>query len=390
MSARSAQRLASTAPSAPLQKVAVARPSMPTADALAPYLAQMDEARWYSNFGPLLRAFEQRLVDRFSPPGFVATAANGTLALTLALQAMGVEAGGFCAMPAWTFVASAHAVVQAGLVPWFVDVDPATWMIDPGCLEAQLGEAPGRIAAALPVAAFGHVPDLTAWARFRDRTGIPVLLDAAAAFDALSRAPIPVMVSLHATKALGVGEGGFVVAEDERLITAIRELTTFGFRGSRESQRVATNAKLSEYAGAVGLASLDGWPAARLRYGLAAQRLRLALADRPEVVFQEGWGSEWVSSVCVVRLPDGTADAVEAHLTAADVETRRWWGAGCHASPAFSAAPRADLTVTETLAASTLGLPFAADLSAGEIERVAEAIASCGAFASRDRSGVAA
>lgn len=381
MSARSAPRPAFGATSDAVQKVAAARPSMPTAEALAPYLAQMDEARWYSNFGPLLCAFEQRLVDRFSPPAFVATAANGTVALTLALQAMNAGAGGFCAMPAWTFVATAHAVVQAGLVPWFVDVDPATWMLDPGVLEARLAEAPGRIAATLPVAAFGCVPDLAAWARFRDRTGIPVLLDAAAAFDALAEAPVPAMVSLHATKPLGVGEGGFVVSDDESLIGTIRELTSFGFRGSRESQRVATNAKLSEYAAAVGLASLDGWPAARLRYGLAAQRLRIALAAQPKIVFQDGWGSDWISSVCVVRLPDGTAGAVEAHLAKAGIETRRWWGAGCHASPAFAAAPRTDLAVTETLAAATLGLPFAADLSAEEIERVGAALASCGGVA---------
>ncbi len=354
----------------------MARPFMPTADALAPYLEQMDEARWYSNFGPLLGAFEQRLIDRFKRPAFVATAATGTLALTLALQAMGAQPGGFCAMPAWTFVATAHAVAQAGLVPWFVDVDPATWMLDPDRLEAELEKAPGRIAVALPVAAFGHVPDLAAWARFRDRTGIPVLLDAAAAFDALGEAPVPAMVSLHATKTLGVGEGGFIVSTDEGLVAAIRELSSFGFRGSRESHRIATNAKLSEYAAAVGLAGLDGWPATRLRYGLAAQHLRIALTRLPEVIFQDGWGLDWVSSVCVVRLPDGAADAVEAHLNTAGIETRRWWGRGCQASPAFTGAPRGALEITETLARSTLGLPFAADMTIDEIGRVAEAMSS--------------
>jgi dTDP-4-amino-4,6-dideoxygalactose transaminase len=376
MSARQVTRLASAAPVESLPRVAVARPFMPTAAALAPYLEQMDAARWYSNFGPLLCAFEQRLADRFTHPAFVATAASGTQALTLALQAMGARPGGFCAMPAWTFVATAHAAAQAGLVPWFVDVDPATWMLDPERLEAELAKAPGRVAAALPVAAFGHVPDLAAWARFRDRTGIPVLLDAAAAFDALDQAAVPAMVSLHATKPLGVGEGGFIVSADESLVHAIRELSTFGFRDSRESQRIATNAKLSEYAAAVGLAGLDGWPATRLRYGLAAQRLRIALTHQAEVVFQEGWGSTWVSSVCVVRLPYGGADAVEAQLNAAGIDTRRWWGAGCHASPAFAAAPRSDLTATETLARSTLGLPFAADMTTDEINRVAEALAS--------------
>jgi len=371
---RHAQRLASAPPVEAPAEVPVARPSMPRAEALAPYLAQMDEARWYSNFGPLLQTFERRLADRFSGPAHVATAANGTLALTLALQAMGAAPGQLCALPAWTFVATAHAVVQAGLTPWFVDVDPATWMLDPRRLEAELAKAPGPVAAALPVAAFGHVPDLDAWAGFRERTGVPVLLDAAAAFDGLSAAPVPAMVSLHATKPLGVGEGGFVVSQDEDLIRAIRELTSFGFRGARVSHRVATNAKLSEYAAAVGLASLDGWPATRLRYGLAAQRLRIALMGCEGVSFQDGWGSDWLSSVLVIRLPDGAADRVEASLNAAGVQTRRWWGAGCHASPAFADAPRADLGVTDRLAQSTLGLPFSADLGPDEIQRIAEAV----------------
>jgi dTDP-4-amino-4,6-dideoxygalactose transaminase len=369
-----ATRLAATRPADPAPMLAVARPSMPKAAALSPYLEQMDEARWYANFGPLLNAFEQRLADRFTAPTGVVTVANGTLALTLALQAMGAQPGGLCAMPAWTFVASAHAVAQAGLVPWFVDVDPATWMLDPDRLQAELGKAPGRVCAALPVAAFGHVPDLNAWARFRAATNIPVLLDAAAAFDGLNEAPIPAMVSLHATKALGVGEGGFIASADAGLISTIRELTSFGFRGSREAQRIATNAKLSEYAAAVGLAALDGWAVTRLRYGLAARRLRIALANRPDVVFQPGWGSDWISSVCVVRLPDGMADRVEARLAADGLGTRRWWGGGCHASPAFAAAPRTDLSVTATLARSTLGLPFSYDLNTDETARIAGAV----------------
>ncbi len=184
------------------------------------------------------------------------------------------------------------------------------------------------------------------------------------------------MVSLHATKALGVGEGGFIASADAGLVAAIRELSSFGFRGSREAQRVATNAKLSEYAAAVGLAALDGWAVTRLRYGLAARQLRIALANRPDVVFQDGWGSDWISSVCVVRVPDGMADVVEARLADDGLDTRRWWGDGCHVTPAFAGAPRTDLTATETLARSTLGLPFSYDLSTEEIARVAEAVTS--------------
>src|SRR6185312_11011656 len=360
-------------PSGAGSRLAVTRPCMPPSDELAPYLERIDEAGWYSNFGPLLGEFERRLATRFDLPAHVATAANGTLALALALQAL-AEPGGFCAMPAWTFVATAHAAAQAGLTPWFVDVDPETWMLDPAAVKAQLSQAPGRVAAAVPVAAFGHKPDLASWTAFQDDTGIPVVLDAAAAFDGLESAAVPAAVSLHASKALGVGEGGFVVARDPMLITEVRQRSSFGFLGGSESLLIATNAKLSEYAAAVGLAALDAWPATRLRYMRVAQLMRIALAARPEVIFQDGWGMDWISSVCVVRLPEGAAVSCEAAMHEAGVETRRWWGDGCHRSPAFERAPRGPLHETDRLAGACLGLPFSADMSMDDVRRVAGAL----------------
>jgi dTDP-4-amino-4,6-dideoxygalactose transaminase len=348
---------------------------MPASSRIQPYLERIDESRWYSNFGPLLSEFESRLAERFRSPAKVATAASGTLGMALALRAMRAPPGTLCAMPSWTFVATAHAAMEAGLQPWFVDVDPDSWMLEPDHMRVILREAPGRVGAVIPVCAFGRVPDLNAWAAFADDTGLAVLADAAAAFDALDDVPVPTMVSLHATKVLGSGEGGFIAARDETLVEDIRSLSSFGFRGSRLSLTPATNAKLSEYAAAVGLASLDGWASVRLRYMLAAQRLRIALMHAP-VEFQPGWGVDWISSVCVVRLPDGTADQVEAQLKAGGIDTRRWWGLGCHTSPAFTRYPRTALPATEVLAASTIGLPFAVDLDQDEIDLIARALTS--------------
>ena len=203
---------------------------------------------------------------------------------------------------------------------------------------------------------------------------MPVLVDAAAAFDTLNSAPVPAVVSLHATKALGVGEGGFLVSRDATLNEQVRRLTSFGFLGARIAATPSTNAKLSEYAAAVGLAALDGWPGVRARYLRAAQRLRLALIGRPQVRFQPGWGLTWVSSVCVVNLPGGSADRIAAHLADQGVQSRRWWGEGCHREPAFAACLRADLTTTDALARSSLGLPFSATLTDEEIDRVASAL----------------
>jgi dTDP-4-amino-4,6-dideoxygalactose transaminase len=347
---------------------------MPPAEAILPYLRRIDEARWYSNFGPLLIEFEARLAQRFEGATAVSTVANGTQAITIALQAIGVAPGTLCAMPSWTFVATAHAAVAAGMTPWFVDVDPATWMMDPDALEAALASAPGPVGAAIPVAAFGRPIDMEAWTAFRDRTGVPVVIDAAAAFDTVTSAPLPTTFSLHATKLLGAGEGGFIACEDEDLVAKFRDITTFGFRGSRESLRLGTNAKLSEYTCAVGLASLDAWPVTRLQYLRAAQRVRMALTTHPDLTFQPGWGVHWLSTTCVVGTADGQADALERRLMAAGVDTRRWWGQGCHNGPAFQAFPRTEMAATDRLARSTLGLPFYAAMTAEDIERLAAAI----------------
>jgi dTDP-4-amino-4,6-dideoxygalactose transaminase len=216
--------------------------------------------------------------------------------------------------------------------------------------------------------------DIPAWTAFRSETGIPVLVDAAAAFDAMADASLPAVISLHATKALGIGEGGVFVTQDEALAQRVRELTNFGFRGSRTAHAPAVNAKISEYAAAVGHAALDLWPSTRLRYLMMGQRLRMSLLHSPQVRFQAGWASEWVSSVCVVNVPHGAAPHIEAHLAGEDIETRRWWSDGCHTHPAFAGCKRGDLSATDRLARSTLGLPFSLDMDAGHIIRVAGAL----------------
>lgn len=355
-------------------RLVVARPRLPLAEAIFPYLQRIDGARWYSNFGPLLNELEGRLADRFRPSTRIVTVANGTQALALTLAAMDLPAGGLVAVPAWTFVATAHAVMQAGLVPWFVDVDEETWSLDPAAIAARLASAPQPIVAVIPVSPFGRPLDLAAWRAFRDETGVPVLIDAAAGFDTADDARLPLVVSLHATKVAGAGEGGFLATEDNALADRVRALSTFGFRGSRDSLIPATNAKLSEYTAAVGLASLDSWPADRLRFLRAAQMLRIGLTGLPDVQFQPGWGSEWITSVCCVTLPEGAADAVERSLAADGVDTRRWWGLGCHTSPAFADLPRDVLDVTARLGRRVIGLPFSIDLSAEEVGQIATAL----------------
>ena len=204
-----------------------------------------------------LVGLEARPADRSAiAPDGSSCAGNAPVGLTLALAAA-AEPGGLCLMPSFTFVASAHAARAAGLMPCFVDVEPGSWALTPELARAALRRLGGRVAAVMPVAVFGAPPDPAAWDAFGAETGIPVVIDAAAAYDGARVGRGATVVSLHASKILGVGEGGFVAAGDAALVQSVRHRSNFGFHGRRTAEVAGMNGKISEYACAVGLAAMD-------------------------------------------------------------------------------------------------------------------------------------
>ena len=233
--------------------IPIMRPKLPVAERLGKYLRQIDQSRIYSNFGPLTRSLEDRLATRYGlEAGTVTSVANATLGLTLALVVQGAKPGTLCAMPAWTFVASAHAAVNAGLVPYFIDVDPESWSLDASAVVDHIARAPAPVGAVMPVAPFGRPVDVSAWDAFRTETGVCVVIDSAAGFDSLIPGATPAVVSLHATKVLGTGEGGLVVCTDPSIVRDVRTTSNFGLDPDRKATVPATNAKFSEYHAAVG------------------------------------------------------------------------------------------------------------------------------------------
>ena len=114
----------------------VMRPKLPAAHSVLPYLSAIDSTRIYSNFGPLAIRLEHRLAAHFRVGDHaVTTVANATLGLALALMVQKVTVGTLCVIPAWTFVASPQAASLAGLTPYFVDVNPRTWALEPDAID---------------------------------------------------------------------------------------------------------------------------------------------------------------------------------------------------------------------------------------------------------------
>jgi dTDP-4-amino-4,6-dideoxygalactose transaminase len=355
--------------------IPIARPRLPKADALLPYLRRIDEHRTYSNFGPLVSELESRLADRLGvDPSCLVTVSNATSGLTLALQSVVPSSSGICLMPSWTFVATAHAVTAAGFTPYLVDVDESSWALTPAIALEAIARIARPVTAVMPVAPFGAPMDVAAWDRFNALTGIPVVIDAAAGHDTVRPGDAPAVVSLHATKILGAGEGGYVVCNRPDIIVGVRQRSNFGFYGSRNAERVAQNAKMSEYHAAVGLASMDRYDIDLAGFRETILSYRAFLADRADISFQPGFGDQWCGSVIVARFQGGDEARIAAHCRESRVDSRLWWGKGVHRQAAFCGAPQLPLGVTETLAHETLGLPLYTDMAEQDVATVCNAI----------------
>lgn len=363
-------------------------PDMPGPDALVPYLERMHASRQYSNFGPLVREFEARLWERFrqGAPGPVAltTVNSATAGLELVLLALGLPPGARVLVPALTFVATATAVLRAGLVPVLADVDPTSWLLTPEIAADVLTTTP--FDAVMPVAAFGAPVPLQAWRTFELRTGIPVAVDAAPAFGSqvLDAASGTVVISLHATKSFAAGEGGVVVSMDAELVRRVREGSNFGINldptapmpiGSLAS--VGTNAKLSEYHAAVALAALETWDARvaarRALYWELRQQLDEAAGGR--LRWQAG-NDQCAPSLLCLRLPSAEVRGqLEQACAGEGIGTRRWYQPLLTTMPALAQRCMAlPVPCAEGIAQDLVGLPFFPGMSPEQRQRIADVV----------------
>jgi dTDP-4-amino-4,6-dideoxygalactose transaminase len=342
---------------------------------IAPYLRSIDERRCYSNYGPLACQLQAELSRHIGcPENTLITVSSATAGLTAALLALDLPANSFCLMPSWTFAATPHATLAAGLTPWFHDVDSHTWALNPQAVSEtfQRNKCPAR--AVIVVAPFGTPLDFTAWQHFQEKTGVPVIVDAAAAFDTVRASSLISVVSLHATKILAAGEGGFVITPNPHMRDRVMGCSNFGFEGSRIAQRRAINAKMSEYHAAVALASLECWPEMRLSHLQITDWYRQSIDRLPGVCLQPMSDQGWAGSTTNMLFESHLAEDVAHHLLREGIETRMWWGYGCQAQPAFAACPHDELSTTEQIAPRVLGLPHFPDMKKSDVWQVAGAL----------------
>ena len=320
-------------------------------------------------FGPEVEAFEHEAAAFLDVPHAIGVA-NGTDALVLALEALGVERGGEVICPAFTFYATAEAIARAGATPVFADIDPQTLNLDAEDVAARITP---RTRAIVPVHLFGRMAALDELAQL----GVPILEDAAQAFGAVGVAQTGVCstFSFFPSKNLfALGDGGLVTCLDDEIADRVRMLRFHGSRDKKTFELVGTNSRLDAVQAAmlrVFLPHLTGWNEARRE--AAARYAELGLGEVVELPVDEPGHVYHVYAVRTSRRAE-----IAAALTEAGIASASYYTTPLHLQPAlrYLDVTEGSLPETERAAAENLALPMWAGIEPEQQERVVDAVRS--------------
>lgn len=234
----------------------VTRSSMPPVEEYIEEIKSIWDSHWLTNMGEKHQALQKALQD-YMQVEQLELLVNGHMALEMTLQAMDLH-GEVITTP-FTFASTTHAIVRNGLEPVFCDIEPDTYTMDTNKLEELVTD---RTCAIMPVHVYGNVCNVDEIQRLANKYGLKVIYDAAHTFGEVYRGRSVAdygdasCLSFHATKVFNTIEGGAVVYHSEELGRRIYNLKNFGIHGPERVEAVGANAKMNEFAAAMGLCNL--------------------------------------------------------------------------------------------------------------------------------------
>ena len=296
--------------------------------------------------------------------------ANGTDALVLALDALGVGPGDEVICPAFTFYATAESIMRRGATPVFAEIDPITLNLD---LEDTAARVTERTRAIIPVHLFGRLLDC----RPLLELGVPILEDAAQAFGAPGAAQVGAIstFSFFPTKNLFcLGDGGLVATDDEELADRVRLLSFHGSRDKETFDLAGYNSRLDELQAAflrIFLPELAGWNEGRR--AAAARYAELGLGDLVEIPQDE---PSHVYHLFVCRSRE--RDAIRGALTEAGIASATYYTTPLHLQPSlrYLGYEPGSLPATEQAGAENFSLPLWPGIPAEAQKRVVDVVRS--------------
>lgn len=258
--------------------------------------------------------------------------ANGTDALILALEALGIGPGDEVIVPVYTFFATAEAVSRLGATPVFVDIDPKTCCIDPAQIEARITP---RTKAVIPVHLYGHPADMTHILELAARRGLKVIEDNAQAlgteYEGRKTGSFgdAACLSFFPTKNLGAfGDGGMVLTNDSTVAETVRRLRSHGWKKKYFPERIGYNSRLDALQAAVlrvKLNHLDRWISQKRRIATVYQE---ELSSSGALLPQTAAGAKHSFHLYVIRVRN--RDVVESRLNALGIATAVYYPMPLH------------------------------------------------------------
>jgi dTDP-4-amino-4,6-dideoxygalactose transaminase len=322
--------------------------------------------------GPRVAEFERDFAKLTGAKHAIAVS-NGTVALHLALLALGVKKGGRVVTTPFSFAATANCALMVGARPEFRDVDLAGNLAIEGLRRALKGAA-----ALLPVHLYGRPCAIREMKELCDRAGVPLVEDAAQAVGSklggkhAGTFGTVGSFSLYATKNITTGEGGVLVTDDEDIADRLRQLRSQGQRARYDYVALGYNFRMTDIAGAIGIEQLKKLPSLTAARRRNARALSEGLAGLDWLAVPEDTEGH-VYHQYTVRVLRGSREALISHLAGRGIESSVHYPKALYAYPHLRRFKQ-NCPCAERLAAQVLSLPVHPALGEAEIEEVVEAV----------------
>ncbi len=322
--------------------------------------------------GAEVAGFEDEFAAAIGVPHAVAVA-NGTVAIEIGLQALGIGPGDEVVVPSFTFIATVNAVRRVGATPILADIDPKTYCLSAATVEPHLGS---RTRAVIAVHLYGHPADIEGLQILAEQAGIHLIEDTAqgigASWNGRSLGSFGAVgtFSFYATKNITTGEGGMVTTTDQGVADRVRMLRSHQSVMVGERLQVATNARMTDVAAAIGRAQLSASREMQLHRSRIASIYDRELTERVT--------TPYVAPGCThgyhqYTIRTGDRDEAVRALVEAGVGHAVYYPTPVHLTDSYR-----DMGVvlpdTETAANEVLSLPVRPDLTSEEQETVIAAV----------------
>jgi perosamine synthetase len=333
---------------------------------------------WISSRGGFISKFESAFAE-FTGANDATSVANGTVAIHLALTALGIGPGDEVIVPSFTYIASVNTILQTGAKPVFVDSLEATLQMDPSAVRQAIGR---RTKAIMAVHLYGHPCEMDSIVTLCREHGLLLIEDCAEAFGSRWKGQHvgtfgdAATFSFFGNKTITTGEGGMVLARDPEVMARCRRLKNQGTSPAREYWHdiLAYNYRMTNIQAAIGLAQIEMAPGILAMKRQLANAYRVGLSGLPLRTHDpvgDVTHSHWMSSVIVDR-PEDRAP-LRAYLAERGIDTRPFF-------PQVHLMPHCRFDgvfpVGAGLSARGINLPSHPGLTAAQVDRICTVIRS--------------